>query len=125
MEDVGLFYGRMVYSMAIWYIMRPLDIPMYYKYGYLIYFPPLWCVVPRKIWQPSFGSIPFSVLATLSYLKAPFMFHRFCVNCYLMQSLIKTLRRIELSPRARQIKKSNVHPQVVKPKKGPNFRSNQ
>jgi hypothetical protein len=25
---------------------------VYLFYGYLVYFPPFWYVVPRKIWQP-------------------------------------------------------------------------
>jgi hypothetical protein len=35
MEDVGIFYGHMVYFIAIWYILWPLGI----FYGYLVYFP--------------------------------------------------------------------------------------
>jgi hypothetical protein len=48
MEDVGIFYGHLVYSTAIWSILRPFGI----FYCYLEYFSLFWYVVPRKIWQP-------------------------------------------------------------------------
>jgi ABC-type spermidine/putrescine transport system permease subunit II len=48
MEDVGMFYGHLVYFTAIWYILGPLGT----FYGYLVYFFPFWYVVVRKIWQP-------------------------------------------------------------------------
>jgi hypothetical protein len=34
MEDVGIFYGRLVYSTAIWYILWPFGI----LFGYLVHF---------------------------------------------------------------------------------------
>jgi hypothetical protein len=40
----GMFYGHLVYFMAIWY--------MYLISGNLEYFPPFWYIVPRKLWQP-------------------------------------------------------------------------
>jgi hypothetical protein len=43
MEGVGLFYGILVYLVALWSIN-----------GYLVDFIPCWYVVPRKIWQPCF-----------------------------------------------------------------------
>jgi hypothetical protein len=61
MEEVGLFYGHLVYFTVIWYISRPFGI----FYGHLVYFTaiwyilssfgrliPFWYVLPRKIWQP-------------------------------------------------------------------------
>jgi hypothetical protein len=39
-EDVGIFYGHLVYFAAIWYILQPFGI-----------FFPFWLVAPRKIWQ--------------------------------------------------------------------------
>jgi hypothetical protein len=39
MEDVGTFYGNLVYFTAILYIVTS-------------YIFPFWYVVPRKIWQP-------------------------------------------------------------------------
>jgi hypothetical protein len=47
MEDVGIFYGRLVYFTSIW-------IPILWPFGilYLIHCFPFWYVVPRKIWQP-------------------------------------------------------------------------
>jgi hypothetical protein len=38
----------LVYSMDIWNILRPFGI----FHGHLVYFPPLWYIVLRKIWQP-------------------------------------------------------------------------
>jgi hypothetical protein len=48
MEDVGIFYGHLVYFTAIWYISWPFGV----FYFYLVYFSLFWYVVPRKIWQP-------------------------------------------------------------------------
>jgi hypothetical protein len=33
MQNVGIFYGLLIYFTAIWYILRPLGI----FYGYLVY----------------------------------------------------------------------------------------
>jgi hypothetical protein len=41
MEDVGVF-------LDIWSILQPFGILK----GHLVYFPLIWYVVPRKIWQP-------------------------------------------------------------------------
>jgi hypothetical protein len=41
MEDLGIFYGRLAYYMAIWYISP--------RFGTFYLF---WYVVQRKIWQP-------------------------------------------------------------------------
>jgi hypothetical protein len=62
MKDVVIFYGHLVYSMVIWYILWSSGI----FYGPLVYFMviwyillpfgiffPFWFVVPRKIWQPN------------------------------------------------------------------------
>jgi hypothetical protein len=48
MEIVGIFYGHMVYFMAIGNILWPFGT----FHGQLVYFPPFWYVAPRKIWQP-------------------------------------------------------------------------
>jgi hypothetical protein len=43
MEGVGIFYGHLVYLIAIWYFC-----------GHLVYFMVIWYiyVLPRNIWQP-------------------------------------------------------------------------
>jgi hypothetical protein len=48
MEDVGIFYVRLVYIAAILYNLWTFGM----FYGYLIYFSPFWYVALRKIWQP-------------------------------------------------------------------------
>jgi hypothetical protein len=48
MEDVGIFYGHLVYFTVIWYTLWPFGI----FYGYLVHLFPFWYVAPRKIWQP-------------------------------------------------------------------------
>jgi hypothetical protein len=48
MENVGTFYGNLVYFKAIGNILWPFSIVC----DHLVYFPPFWYVVPRKIWQP-------------------------------------------------------------------------
>jgi hypothetical protein len=45
MEDVAMFYGRLVYFTAIWYFVWPFN-------GHFVYFFPFWYIVPIKIWQP-------------------------------------------------------------------------
>jgi hypothetical protein len=45
-----LFYGEMVYFMAIWYSLWSFGIFC----GHLVYFFKFWYVVARKIWQPWF-----------------------------------------------------------------------
>jgi hypothetical protein len=45
LKDVG---SHLVYFTALRYILCPFGI----FNGYLVYFPPFWYVVPRKIWQP-------------------------------------------------------------------------
>jgi hypothetical protein len=48
MEDVGIFYGHLVYFVVMWYILLSLG-----KFcGYLVYFFSFWYFLPRKIWQP-------------------------------------------------------------------------
>jgi hypothetical protein len=41
MKIFGIFYGHLVYFVAVWYIL--------WLFGM---FYPFWYVVPRKIWQP-------------------------------------------------------------------------
>jgi hypothetical protein len=56
MQDVGVFYGHLVYFMDIWYILQLFDI----FYGHLLYFvvcsfvhfSQFWYFVPINIWQP-------------------------------------------------------------------------
>jgi hypothetical protein len=48
MEDVGIFYGHLVYFTDIRYILWPLVTFS----GSLVYLFPFWYVVARKIWQP-------------------------------------------------------------------------
>jgi hypothetical protein len=48
MEDVGIFYVRLVCFTAIWHILCPFGIFS----GDLIYFFPFWYAVARKIRQP-------------------------------------------------------------------------
>jgi hypothetical protein len=49
-EDVGLFYGRLVYLTDTWYFLWPFG----KFYGHFGIFFPFWYVVARKIWQPCF-----------------------------------------------------------------------
>jgi hypothetical protein len=57
-EDVGKFYGHLVYFMAIGPILWLFGI----FYGYLVHFFPFWYDVSRKIWQPCVGCLERSVL---------------------------------------------------------------
>jgi hypothetical protein len=55
MEDVDIFYLHFVYCMAVWYILWSFGIfysHLVYLLEILVYFPPFWYVVARKIWQP-------------------------------------------------------------------------
>jgi hypothetical protein len=53
MENLGIFYDHLVYFTIFWpfglfYYFWPFGIYC----GNLVYFPPFWYFVPRKIWQP-------------------------------------------------------------------------
>jgi hypothetical protein len=48
MEDVSIFYGHLFNFTDIWYTLWTYGIFC----GNLVFFPPFWYVVPRKIWQP-------------------------------------------------------------------------
>jgi hypothetical protein len=48
MEDVGVFYGHLVYFTAISYILRPFGV----FYGNLEYFTRFGILYGEKIWQP-------------------------------------------------------------------------
>jgi hypothetical protein len=48
MANLGIFYDHLVYCIAIGNILWPFGIFC----GHLVYFPPFWYFVPRKIWQP-------------------------------------------------------------------------
>jgi ABC-type spermidine/putrescine transport system permease subunit II len=50
-ENLGIFYGLLVYFTAIGNILWPFGIFC----GHLVYFFPFWYFVPRKIWQPWLG----------------------------------------------------------------------
>jgi hypothetical protein len=45
MEDVGKFYGHLVYFASIWYILWPFGI----FYGYLVLFPVLVCCTKNNL----------------------------------------------------------------------------
>jgi hypothetical protein len=45
MDDVSVFYGHLLYFVAICYILWPFC-------GNLVYISPFWYIEPRKIWQP-------------------------------------------------------------------------
>jgi hypothetical protein len=45
-------WKRLEYSMSIWNLIRPFG--TFYVAGNLVYFPPFWNIVSRKIWQPWF-----------------------------------------------------------------------
>jgi hypothetical protein len=47
LEDVGIFYGRLVYFTAIMYIGILILWPFGTLYGHLVYFYPVWYVVSR------------------------------------------------------------------------------
>jgi hypothetical protein len=73
MENVSIFYGHLVYFMAIWYILRQFGLfcghSVYFMViwyilklfgiccGHLVHLFPFWYVFPRKIWQPCHGFI--------------------------------------------------------------------
>jgi hypothetical protein len=48
MEDVAIFYSRLVYFTVIWYILWSFG----KVYGNWYTFFSFWYVVRRKIWQP-------------------------------------------------------------------------
>jgi hypothetical protein len=48
MENLGIFYDRLVYFTAIGNILWPFGIFC----ANLVYFSPFWYFGPRKIWQP-------------------------------------------------------------------------
>jgi hypothetical protein len=55
MEDVGVFYGHLVYFMAIWYIFWPFSIIN----GHLVYFLLFWYVLQRKSGNPELNLSEF------------------------------------------------------------------
>jgi hypothetical protein len=42
MENIGIFYGHLVYFTLIWYILCPFGI----FYGHLVYFVVIWTIFP-------------------------------------------------------------------------------
>jgi hypothetical protein len=48
MDKVGIFYGHLEYTSAIWYILWPFGNFV----NFVAKFPPFWYIVSRKIWQP-------------------------------------------------------------------------
>jgi hypothetical protein len=69
-DNVVIFYGRLVYFTSVGYILRPFGM----FYGYLLSFIPFWYVVPRKIWQPWFLAtfFPFVYAKRNSVLRSCF-----------------------------------------------------
>jgi hypothetical protein len=51
MDDVGKFYGRLIYFTAILRILWPFG----KFYGYLVYFSRFGILYQEKIWQPCIG----------------------------------------------------------------------
>jgi hypothetical protein len=52
MENFGIFYGHLVYFMAIWYILRPFGKIYGIVCGNLVYSPSIMYNELRNIWQP-------------------------------------------------------------------------
>jgi hypothetical protein len=48
MENFGIFYGRLVYFVVIWHILRPFGI----FYGHLVYFPRFGKLLKEKSGNP-------------------------------------------------------------------------
>jgi hypothetical protein len=65
MEDFGIFYGRLVYFVAVRYILWPFGIfcgrLVYFMVIWYIFFT-FWYVVTRKIWQPCLSALSISQL---------------------------------------------------------------
>jgi hypothetical protein len=59
MEDVGIFYGHLVYFKAICYTLWKFGMFC----GTLVNFSTFWYVVPRKLWQPCSGDQRFLFIA--------------------------------------------------------------
>jgi hypothetical protein len=53
MEDVAMFYGRLVYLTAIWYILWPFGV----FYGHLVHFPALLFCAKKKSGNPDLHSL--------------------------------------------------------------------
>jgi hypothetical protein len=49
MGNAGIFYGHLEYFTAIWLIIWPFGTVVVNWYTY---FPSLWYIMSRKIWQP-------------------------------------------------------------------------
>jgi hypothetical protein len=64
MEDVGIFFGHLVYFTVVWYILWQFGIIV----GYLVYFLPFRYVVAIKIWQPR-TKLPKILGAIISWLS--------------------------------------------------------
>jgi hypothetical protein len=52
-----LQWKMLVYFVAVWSILQPFGIlvTIWYIFGQMVYFFPLWYVVPRKIWKRCFN----------------------------------------------------------------------
>jgi hypothetical protein len=48
LENVAIIYGHLEYVKLIWHTLWPFG----RSCGRLVYFPPYWNILPRKIWQP-------------------------------------------------------------------------
>jgi hypothetical protein len=69
MEDVGIFYGHLVYFMTIWSSLRPFHLFnghfVYVFCGNLVYISPFWYIAPSKIWQPCFEAVATTIASQL------------------------------------------------------------
>jgi hypothetical protein len=104
MENVGIFYNRLVYFTAIETILWPFCIfcghfvyvvailyilwPFGIFCGHLVYFvaiwyifTPFWTVVPRKIWQPWFYQIQIHLSVKGKFLAIVFFVHVLLQMC--------------------------------------------
>jgi hypothetical protein len=96
MEDVGLYFGNLIYFRAIWYILRSFSI----FYGYLVKFFSLWYVVTRKNMATLLQRITLFLRARLVQLFAYplittllILNYKFYPNTYIMQILCKNAKR--------------------------------
>jgi hypothetical protein len=55
MEKVGIFFGHLDYTTAIWYIFRPFQFGIF------------WYTVSRKIWQPCIAAQKFGPCPMLPF----------------------------------------------------------
>jgi hypothetical protein len=83
MENVGVFYGRLVYFVVIWSILWSFGI-----------FDQFWYVVPRKIWQPRQCYSTYSVLNEYNKNKAQSCYVTFKVQCSRCQIFFRASKNL-------------------------------